>query len=459
MPEQGEPLSERETELLQLVATGATNRQIAQDLQISVNTVKVHVRNILAKLGAASRTEATIVAVRQGLVTVEGPSVSAGASQPAGAAGPAEPRAAREAELASEPVPVARPLPWPKRLALVVVPLLVAAATVLSSPSAALPQDSERDDLPPEAPQEQSLALDGEGTDSRWRRLAQMPTPRAYLGLADVGGRLIAVGGRTREGVTSAVEIYDPQADIWSRRADKPTAIAYVSAVSIGPLVYVPGGCDADFRPSKSVEVYNSDSDAWRTSAPLPEPRCAYAIAVREGMVFVLGGWDGDGYVASTYVYHPATDVWKEGVPLGDPRGFAAAATLDGDIYVVGGYDGRRELTTCARLGADEDAWQACAPLTLGRGGLGLATLGQQLFAIGGGGWESYLGFNERYEPGSDSWHPIETPLTSEWRSPCIGVLEYSVYAVGGWHTGYLSLNQAYDVLRYRIFIPVSEAQ
>ena len=459
MPEQGEPLSEREAELLRLVATGATNRQIAQDLRISVNTVKVHVRNILAKLGAASRTEATVVAVRQGLVTVDGAGVSADESRRETVVGPGEELSAIEASPAGEPVLFQPALPWPKRLALVVVPLLVAAATALTSRSAALPQGMERDDLPPESPQEQAPAPNSTGADSRWRTLAQMPTQRAYFGLAAVGGQLVAIGGRTIDGATSAVEVYDPLRDIWSRGADKPSASAYVSAGAVGPLIYVPGGCDADFRPTRNVEAYSPESDAWQTTAPLPEPRCAYALAVREGVLYVLGGWDGDEYAASTYVYEAAANVWREGVPMSEPRGFAAAAALDNDIYVVGGYDGRRELTTCARLGTEADAWQACSPLTLGRGGLGLTALGQQLFAIGGGGWESYLGFNERYEPETDTWHPIETPLTGEWRSPGIGVLDYSVYAVGGWNSGYLSLNQAYDVLRYRIFIPVSEAQ
>src|SRR6266540_7201898 len=64
-------ISEREREILCLVAMGATNQQIAHQLHISINTVKVHLRNIFEKIGVASRTEATVCAIRLGLVQLE----------------------------------------------------------------------------------------------------------------------------------------------------------------------------------------------------------------------------------------------------------------------------------------------------------------------------------------------------------------------------------------------------
>lgn len=63
-----EPLSERELEVLNLIAEGLSNKLVAHRLEISEHTVKTHVTAILSKLGAGSRTEAVSQAIRRGLV-------------------------------------------------------------------------------------------------------------------------------------------------------------------------------------------------------------------------------------------------------------------------------------------------------------------------------------------------------------------------------------------------------
>lgn len=68
--EQAPALTPRELEILEMLAEGISNRTIAARLGISSQTVKFHVASILAKLGAASRTEAVTFGVRQGLIAL-----------------------------------------------------------------------------------------------------------------------------------------------------------------------------------------------------------------------------------------------------------------------------------------------------------------------------------------------------------------------------------------------------
>lgn len=66
-------VSQREVEILQLVAEGASNKEIASTLFISENTVKTHLRNIMDKLHLANRSQAAAYAIRAGLVRNESP--------------------------------------------------------------------------------------------------------------------------------------------------------------------------------------------------------------------------------------------------------------------------------------------------------------------------------------------------------------------------------------------------
>lgn len=64
-------LSAREVEVLQLVAQGRSNKEVAAALHVVEGTVKIHVTNILAKLGVSDRTQAILVAVKRGIIQID----------------------------------------------------------------------------------------------------------------------------------------------------------------------------------------------------------------------------------------------------------------------------------------------------------------------------------------------------------------------------------------------------
>ncbi len=66
-----EPLTDRETDVLQLLAQGKSNKEISRALNIAEQTVKTHVSHILDKLGVPSRTQAALYAIRRGLASPE----------------------------------------------------------------------------------------------------------------------------------------------------------------------------------------------------------------------------------------------------------------------------------------------------------------------------------------------------------------------------------------------------
>lgn len=67
-PEKPEALTERETDVLRLLAEGQANKEIARNLAIGEKTVKTHVSSILAKLGVQSRTQAVLHAMKAGII-------------------------------------------------------------------------------------------------------------------------------------------------------------------------------------------------------------------------------------------------------------------------------------------------------------------------------------------------------------------------------------------------------
>lgn len=428
-----EALSERELEILRLVVTGATNRQIALRLVISPNTVKVHLRNIFGKLGVESRTEAALVAIQNGWVEVP-----AATFQELAVAGP-------------------EPLSWQRRGFVAVA--LLASITLALWPRATGRTLGHGDALSDSAPAAAPLA--DPDTVQRWSSRAPLSVARERFACVSHGGLVYVLAGDTAGGVVGDVEVYDPAADVWQKRAAKPTAASNVQAAILDGQIYVPGGYDGYDRVLSAVEVYDPSADSWRSVSPLPAPRCAYALAAAGGRLYVIGGWDGGRYVGDVWIYDPQEDAWSAGTPLSQARGFAAAATIDDRIYVVGGFDGMGESAACeayepALEGSDTSPWSTLTPMSQPRGGLGLTVAGRRLYAVGGG-WGGGLAYNESYDVAADRWQPFASPVLGEWRTLGVATVESSLgttlYALGGWTGDRTTMNQAYRAL-LNVYLP-----
>lgn len=440
------PLSERELEVLALVARGLSNQEIARQLVISINTVKVHVRSIFEKMGVQSRTEATLAAIRLGLVTVPGAdALPVPASTEAAMPGEAAPD--DDAPLALPPVRVAG---WQRVFA---VAALVTALLLVVLPAL---RDERRvaDSGNPISDHPGLGASSASAPVTRWTEHADMPTARTRLALVAYGGQLYAIGGDRDNGVTGLMEVYAPGTDSWSARAAKPTPASNVGAVAVDDRIYVPGGCTGAGTALDHLEVYDPQADRWEQAAPMPIAVCGYALAAVDGRVVVFGGWDGRAFVDHVQVYDLATDLWSPGAALPTPRGFAAAAVIGEVIYVVGGYDGRRELAdTLACDATTGGRCEARSPMTSGRAGLGVAAAAGELYAIGGG-WLNYMATSERYNPATDAWTVFETPTLGQWRNLGVAALDTEVYAVGGWDGDTMRVNRSYRAL-FRIILPM----
>ena len=332
MASQKEELSERELELLRLVAQGATNQQIARDLTISVNTVKVHLKNIFAKLGVESRTEATMAAVRMGLIHVqaasESPTSVSGAAEPAVTTWP---RLGRDFGL------------WQRAylaLAVVMAAVLVTLSVVGTKPEAASVNTAFVD-------QSASAQVMTQRMPSRWTTRASLPTPRGRLAVVAARGSIFAIGGVANGQITGLLEEYQPAEDRWIVRLSKPTPAANVSAVSLDGKLYVPGGHSSAGQVLDVLEIYDIAAAQWAIGPPLPAPRSAYALAATEGRIYLFGGWDGRQYVDTVLEFAPDTGQWRTLSPMPAALGFQAVAAVDGNVYLMGGYDGSREYDAC----------------------------------------------------------------------------------------------------------------
>jgi DNA-binding CsgD family transcriptional regulator len=432
-------LSEREREILVLAAKGASNKQIAQELFISTNTVKVHLRHIFNKIGVASRTEAAMFAVGAGLVDPGGAANQAEITGiPPGLPGDSEGKYLKEKKLRSRRLLLAGAAAG----SIIIVLLGLFLFWEWYTGSTGSGSESEAGDF------------------SRWQVKADMLTPRYGMGLTTYANQIFTIAGEKDDGVTNLVERYDPTIDQWDGLTPKPVPVADVSAVAIGGEIFVPGGRLGTGELSNFFEAYDPEDDLWFEREPLPVPLCAYTLAAFEGSVYMFGGWDGEKFVDSVYVYNPISDGWREQSPMKTARGFAGGAVAGGKIYIIGGIneDGVLDVNEVYQPGQEGEAggpWSTASPLPEPRYAMGVASVADIIHIIGGIGNAEVDLYSLVYFPNSDKWEKFTNPFSGTWSNLGLVPLESRLYAMGGvLDDSITKQNLAYQAI-YTVLFPV----
>jgi DNA-binding CsgD family transcriptional regulator/N-acetylneuraminic acid mutarotase len=442
-----ETLSEREIEILRLVATGASNKEIAAQLVISPNTVKVHLRNIFTKIGVVSRTEATLFAIKNGFVEASyQPKAEEPAPLPIEA--PITPLELISAAAAEPPPPPGRRLPLAGIILLATVGVLVLAAVVwaLIYPPMSTP-------VPTLAP---TPAQSEAAIQPRWSSEIELPEGRRDMAAVVYENSFYLFGGETRQAVSAGALRYDLRLKTWQTLAEKPTAVSQVQGVVLGEKVYVPGGQNPNGKPVKNLEVYDLRQNAWQSLASLPTALSRYCLAAYEGKLYLFGGWDGKAFSSTVYRYDPEQDEWTERAALPGPRGDCGAVALEGKLLVIGGFDGTQALAqTLAyfpnRDSADEDPWEERPALPEGRYGFGAAALANSTYVFGGqaDGQQPLV-----LTADGTVWSPIDYPLRPLGQGLSVLAAGNTLHLLGGAQGGTpTTAHQVYQAL-YTITIP-----
>jgi DNA-binding CsgD family transcriptional regulator len=412
MPDSND-LSQREREILDLVAKGASNKEIAQDLHISTNTVKVHLRNIFAKVGASSRTEAAMYAVSSGLVEV--------GQNDGGDSGSSSQYI--EGDSSSTQWVGRRRNYWLILAAVGLVILIGVIVGMVLRSNGSAPVASADQPLIPEVP--------------RWQEKRGLSLARKGLALTTHQNSIYAIAGESSTGVSGKVERYDPAEDRWFELSAKPLPVTDVSAAVIGGKVYVPGGQLSSGETSDVLEIYDPELDKWLLGGTLPSGISGYGLATFEGKLFLFGGWDGENVVDHVYIYDPDLDSWSQGTRLPTARAYPGVGVSEGRIFIVGGFDGEKALNTNEIYqpnleGELDSPWISGEKLPQPRYAMGVASLAETLHVFGGVGEGSESLPSLEYSTILGSWESYQKPFEDQWSHLGIVPVGTHLYLVGG---------------------------
>jgi len=307
-------LSDREIEVLQLVGQGKSNKEIAMELDISVNTVHVHIGRIFKKINVTSRTGATLYAIENGIIS---PTLPPDNQEP------------ETNNVESDSFPADKKSFFNKKTKL---GMLVLAIFIFSFVMFMVSRPNR-----PTKPAS-TLMVDF-ATEDRWVAYAPIPLSRSNMAATTYESNIYVISGVSDNGVSNRVEAYSQTTNSWTTLQDKPTAVTETTAVLVGEKIFVPGGKTKDGVVTKKLEVFDPRRNLWEEKANLPTGLSDFALATFGGSLYLFGGWDGSQATDITLKYNPEQDKWSELTGLPHALTSAIAVQSENRIVLIGKSD------------------------------------------------------------------------------------------------------------------------
>lgn len=433
-------LSEREIDIIRLVATGASNKEIAQKLFISPNTVKVHLRNIFGKLNVVSRTEATMVAIRMGWV--DSPKNENASYELSETINPDEP-----IEVESL-IPNFRRRNWLVALGIFLILLIVVNIYFFYIRNNA---EINNPNANGSSPIQQT---------QRWQTLSPLTFGIKNMAAIRYEQNFYVFGGENTEKILDSVFIYDINANIWSEGRKMPASVSKIQSVMYGEKIYIPGGISEGGVVSDTLLVYDPREDVWEQKSNLPYAISRYGMVSLEGKIYLFGGWDGSSYRKEVLIYDPLTDIWEKYSEMPQPLADFGIAAIGGGIHIIGGQneDGIlliHQIFSPQRVLDAEDPWSSGTPLPQLRYGMGVSVLADMIYVVGGENDENpHLPIIQYLAP-TDEWVEIDQPNEDIGAFSAVIPYETRLYVMGGELDSEIKpTNQVFQAV-YTILVPV----
>ncbi|RCK75715.1 MAG: putative two-component system response regulator [Anaerolineae bacterium] len=421
-------LSEREIEILKLVATGLSNKEIAYQLRISPNTVKVHLKNIFAKINVVSRTEAAMYAVKQGWVEA--------GFQPL-----------KEENLEEElsQTPYHNPL----RLS----PLFIGLLGVVGLAFVGLIIFLSLNLADQNAPTVIEVVVTPTAEPARWELVTQMPVARKSMAYAAVDNKIYIIGGETPNGITDRVDIYDTVTGQWSDGARKPTPVSEACGAYVGGKIIVAGGTTPAGEVTNVVEAYDVALDRWEPWVSLPISVTGAACFVYEGNYYLGGGWNGEKVYSEIFSSPSSHEVWENSGKLTLSRAYFGVSELSERIYFVGGWNGTGGLDDISSLSLITDKQSGLEFGSMNESRYRLTSLGvlDKLYILGGLNDLEPLTNSLEINPKNRMVRSIDNPEGKAWHDHGAVSLGEYLYGFGGM----LGDRLASEVYRLRVLYTI----